>query len=169
MFMLVSPDAHGAMHADHRTRCIVTRSQGSNEAQLALHLAELKQQTLQSFWKLFFSGVCLASHFSSWVWGIKHTSLVCSSPLLDDDFLRTDAPALRPRSWRLDTPATLCTLAAVHVMSRVVVPGACLFIRQRDAAGHCSRLAGHAQAHLDGRGGRDRARRGRGRSPGTEA
>ena len=38
--------------------------------------ADLKQRTLRSGWKLLFSGVCLAMHFSTWVWGLKHTSLI---------------------------------------------------------------------------------------------
>jgi hypothetical protein len=33
--------------------------------------ADLKRRTLRSCGRLAFSGICLAIHFSSWVWGIK--------------------------------------------------------------------------------------------------
>jgi drug/metabolite transporter (DMT)-like permease len=50
--------------------------------------AEVRLKTLQLWWLLMASGACLAAHFGTWVWGLKHTSIphgllfVTSSPLL---------------------------------------------------------------------------------------
>lgn len=50
--------------------------------------AETRTKTVQLWWLLMASGACLALHFGTWVWGLKHTSIphallfVTSSPLL---------------------------------------------------------------------------------------
>jgi len=36
----------------------------------------LRRKTLRNVHKMAFSGLCLALHFSCWIWGLKHTSLI---------------------------------------------------------------------------------------------
>ena len=44
--------------------------------------ADLKRRTLHSCGRLAFSGICLAVHFSSWVWGIKVRLASTASPIV---------------------------------------------------------------------------------------
>ena len=125
--------------------------------------AELKRRTLQSCGRLAFSGVCLAMHVGSWIWGIQ---------------VRLTSTA--SKQARLLFQVVACCLAALYMLEGVVpsTPTSCaatapaahksgarLPLRLRHAAGDCRGQPAAAQAYIQRRSGRHPARRRRRRGP----